>query len=293
MMVTRPIVVVPPPITTNSANNPPQAVDSDSSPPSDTAVQEEENDDKEKSKQNIHNSGDYIVLEVLPHDTTSFTQGLTFMNGRLYEGTGYEGFSKLMELDTVSGEVIRSVPVDSKYFGEGIAGFVDETGRSCIIQLTYHALKGFIYDANTFEIIREFDFDTVTKEGWGITYDDVNQQFVVSDGSHFLYFWDRDTLKETRRVTVTWNKRNIPHINELEFLPDGNHEILANVFFHNVLVRIDLETGRITQIHNFTDLYQDRILKADVFNGVSITDKPNEFWVTGKYWPHLYRIKLL
>ena len=82
----------------------------------------------------------------------------------------------------------------------------------------------------------------------------------------------------------------VSRLNELEFY---NGSILANIWQKDVLIRIDPETGDVIKVYDFSDLYTDRIPEADCFNGVSATERENEFYVTGKYWPHMYRVKLL
>src|SRR5678815_3668910 len=44
----------------------------------------------------------HTIIQVYPHDTSFYTQGLTFYKGELYEGTGdpgYVGQSRLMKID--------------------------------------------------------------------------------------------------------------------------------------------------------------------------------------------------
>jgi len=46
----------------------------------------------------------YEIISVLPHDEKSFTQGLSYYNGVLYEGTGLHGQSRLRKIDPTTGE---------------------------------------------------------------------------------------------------------------------------------------------------------------------------------------------
>lgn len=240
----------------------------------------------------------YVVLEVLPHDESSFTQGLTFCNGNLYEGAGMHGASQLRHVDPQSGNVLSLHQMDDRYFGEGIAHFTDATGEMRLIQLTWKQKKGFIYRIKDFEVMQEFTYETTTGEGWGVTYDEASREFVVSDGSSWLVFWDRDTLQEKRRIQVQLRReqsqepqvQDVPHVNELEW---DNGTILANVWYQNVLIRIDPTTGFVQQVYDFSSLYINRTPKADCFNGIALTDTPGELYVTGKWWPHMYRVKLL
>ena len=254
----------------------------------------------------------YDVLATSPHDPSAFTQGLTYFGGKLYEGTGLNGKSELRDLELgvgegVTGSVLRSTKLDEKYFGEGIAHYHDANGNERIIQITWQEQTGFIYDAKTFEVLKEFRYETKTNEGWGITYDDARREFIVSDGSDFLFFWDRDTLEEKRRVQVTLRNlvsnnddddddepeistRPVQQINELEMV---NGLVFANVWYQNVLIAIDPVDGQVVRVYDFTKLYTKRSPEADCFNGISVTDKTDEVLVTGKNWPNMYRIRLL
>ena len=253
-------------------------------------------DNSERKTNQVGNH--YVVLEVLPHDESAFTQGLTFFNGNLYEGTGMHGASQLRHVDPQSGNVLSLHQMDPRYFGEGIAHFADATGEMQLIQLTWQQKKGFIYRIKDFEVMQEFTYETTTGEGWGITYDEASREFVVSDGSSWLVFWDRDTLEEKRRIQVKLRREQsqephvqaIHHVNELEW---DNGTILANLWYQNVLIRIDPTTGFVQQVYDFSSLYRNRTPKADCFNGIALTDTPGELFVTGKWWPHMYRVKLL
>ena len=88
----------------------------------------------------------YKVVNTFPHDISSYTQGLEFHQGVLYEGTGQYGQSKLMKTDYKTGKVLLSTPLDPKYFGEGITIFNNK-----VYQLTWQEQTGFIYDAQTLD----------------------------------------------------------------------------------------------------------------------------------------------
>lgn len=239
----------------------------------------------------------YEILEILPHDVDAFTQGLTYdpVHNILWEGTGLEGSSQLRQVDPKTGDVIKKVSLESKYFGEGISFYKDKDGhRRFIIQISWKDKTGWIYDAETMELSKTFNYETSTGEGWGITYNPNRHEFYVSDGSQYIMVWDATTLQEIRRFTVVHPQTStqIPHLNELEFSPSDN-TLLANVWYKDAILKIDVDTGRITQIYDFTKLYPHRKKGEDCFNGISITEKPNEFWVTGKLWPSMYRVKVL
>ena len=55
---------------------------------------------------------DHTIIDTLPHDTSFYTQGLTFYKGELYEGTGspgYLGKSRLMKIDLETGKALDSI----------------------------------------------------------------------------------------------------------------------------------------------------------------------------------------
>jgi glutaminyl-peptide cyclotransferase len=156
-------------------------------------------------------------------------------------------------------------------------------------------------------------YNTTTTEGWGITYSKQNHQLYVTDGSSYLHTWDVATKKEITKVPVTYQYSDMDapmsmnRLNELEYDPVTN-TILANVWITNMIVRIDIATGFILTIYDFSSLYTNRTTKADVFNGIALTyDALQQFnnnntttgiqtdqvWVTGKYWPSMYRVQLI
>jgi len=245
--------------------------------------------------------GNYNLLEVLPHDPSAFTQGLTSYNGKLYESIGLYGKSQLREINPTDGSVLSSHALDHQYFAEGLTYFQDVHGNHRLLQLTWKAKIGFIYDATSFHLVKEFTYDTQTGEGWGITFDPETKMLIVSDGSEWLHFWDSETLEEVKRIRVMIGQSNprtketmfnpVNYLNELEFV---NGRVLANVWYQDVMVSIDPNTGTVDRLIDFKDLYKNRDSQADCFNGIAQWgDEPGELLVTGKLWPKMYRIKLM
>ena len=174
-----------------------------------------------------------------------FRQGLSYgIDGMLYETTGLYGQSKVRRINPHTFEVEHSVDIDEKYFGEGSTFFRDLNGNGRLIHITWLEQTGFIYDSDTLQQLHEFNFTTTppSHEGWGITYDASNQEFIVSDGSKFLYFWDRDSLMEKRKVEVTRLDGSYQdQLNELEYM-DGL--VCCNIWYSDEIICVDPTTGK-------------------------------------------------
>jgi len=225
--------------------------------------------------------GSFEVVSSYPHDPTSFTQGLVWHDGALYESTGLEGQSKLRRLEFPSGRVLKEINLASEFFAEGLA-LVD----SRLIQLTWQSHRGFVYDLDTFRKLQEFAYDT---EGWGLTYDGKN--LILSDGSSDLFYLDPQTFKPLRKLAVTMNGKPLPELNELEFI-EG--EIWANVWQTDMIVRIDPSTGRVTSFLNLKGILapSDKTGREDVLNGIAYDAERKRIFITGKLWPRIFEIRV-
>lgn len=132
------------------------------------------------------------MLKEYPHDASSFTQGLAWENGQLYEGTGLEGKSKLLNVDLATGKINKAVDLGAEYFGEGICILKDK-----IYQLTWQNRKVFVYDKSTFNLLQTFSIET---EGWGICTD--GQNLIVSDGTNKLSFYDPEKFQLIKELFI-------------------------------------------------------------------------------------------
>jgi glutamine cyclotransferase len=231
---------------------------------------------------NVSKTWTYKIVNIFHHDQKAFTQGLVFENGVLYEGTGIEGHSELRKVELETGNVLQRVKLPDQYFGEGVTIFKDQ-----IIQLTYQSKVGFVYDKDSFELLREFTYPT---EGWGITHDGTH--LIMSDGTPMLYFLDPETLKQINRMMVLEQDRPVWGLNELEYV---NGEIYANVWPTDRIVRIEPETGKVVGWIDMKGLLppEDRSEEIDVFNGIAYDPDNQRLFMTGKYWPKLFEIKLI
>jgi len=231
----------------------------------------------------------YNIVKVYPHDTTSYIEGLFLHNNALYESTGNNGKSKLLKLNIENGKPEKEIKLDSAYFGEGISMVNNK-----IYQLTWQEHKVFVYDANTFKKIKEMQWPF---EGWGMTTD--GKQLIISTGGSNLYFVNPDDFKIIKQVSVTDNYGPVGNINELEYV---NGIIYANLYQTNYILKIDPQTGKVTGKLDLTGILDKSSIPYDpakydvnsgnVLNGIAYDSAKNSFYVTGKYWPALFEIKL-
>ncbi len=225
----------------------------------------------------------FRVAHSYPHDPTSFTEGLCYADGSLYEGTGREGQSALRKEDLTTGAVTKQHSLAPDLFGEGVAAYQDK-----IVQLTWQSHTGFVYDRNTFALLGQFSYDT---EGWGVTWDD--RRLIMSDGTATLYFLDPGTFQVVRRVEVhTPDGQPVTGLNELEYIKG---EVFANVFPTNRIVRITPASGRVVGWIDLTGLLGDAAAgqPVDVLNGIAYDARTDRLFVTGKLWPLLFEIRLV
>lgn len=221
----------------------------------------------------------YDVVGITPHDPNAFLQGLVWYDGGFYEGTGLEGRSTLRRVEYPSGKVVKSISLTPDLFGEGVALVGDQ-----LMQLTWKSKRGFVYDRESFRLLREFTYDT---EGWGLTYDGTN--LILSDGSNMLTFIDPQTFKPIRKLPVIMNGRPIDQLNELEYI-EG--EIWSNVWQTNYILRIDPATGQVKSYLEMKGLLQNPTGHEDVLNGIAYDPQAKRIFVSGKLWPNIYEIKV-
>jgi glutamine cyclotransferase len=224
----------------------------------------------------------YRIVNVYPHDKDAFTQGLVFENGILYESTGRFGYSSLRKVELETGAVLEIHDLPPEYFGEGITIFNNK-----IFQLTWQSYTGFIYDKENFLLLENFYYST---EGWGITND--GKHFIFSDGTAVLHFLNPETYEEVKQIEVKAENGPVLNLNELEYI-DG--EIYANVLPTDRIARIDPETGNVLGWINLNGLLgaDQHNTQANVLNGIAYDQEKKRLFVTGKFWPKLFEIKLI
>jgi len=223
----------------------------------------------------------YTVVRTYPHDRTAFTQGLQFVDGFLYEGTGLNGRSTIRKVKLETGEVIQSRPVPAQYFGEGIVVWKDT-----LIELTWRSQIALVYDRESFAPRRTFAY---AGEGWGLTHDGTS--LIMSDGSDALRFLDPSTFAERRRIHVTAGGVPLRDLNELEYV---NGQIFANVWQTDYIARIAPDSGRVVGWIDLTGILPAaERAGTDVMNGIAYDAARRRWFVTGKLWPRLFEISLV
>jgi glutamine cyclotransferase len=223
----------------------------------------------------------YQIVRVYPHDREAFTQGLQFVDGALYEGTGLNGRSSIRKVELETGKVLQRRSVSDEHFGEGITVW-----KSDLIELTWQSHVAFVYDRTTFEPKKRFSYPG---EGWGMTQDGVN--LIMSDGSDELRVLDPVTFAEKRRIKVTAAGAPLRNLNELEYVKG---EIFANIWQTDYVARIAPDTGKVSGYIDLRGLLTPaERAKTDVLNGIAYDEKQDRLFVTGKLWPKLFEIKIV
>lgn len=223
----------------------------------------------------------YDVVARYPHDPGAFTQGLVLEEGVLFEGTGLYGESSLRRVDRTTGAVLQRHDLAPNLFGEGVTVFEDR-----ILQLTWQAGTGFVYDRDTFQPEREFSYET---EGWGLTHD--GTRLIMSDGTARLYFLDPEELDVVADVAVRWEGDPVERLNELEYI-EGH--VFANVWLTDRIAVIDPATGDVVSWLDLEGLLPaEERNDADVLNGIAFDPETGHLLVTGKLWPRLFEIELV
>ncbi len=213
-----------------------------------------------------------------PHDRGAFTQGLIYLNGTLYEGTGRYGESELREVDLATGTVLARRELPPNRFGEGITVRGDR-----LYQLTWKAGEGYIYSRSTFERVGEYSYNG---EGWGLATD--GERLIMSDGSATLRFLDADTFEVVRRVEVRAAGEPVRNLNELEYI-DG--VVYANIWYEDRIAMIEPHTGTVLGWIDCSGLKSELEDSSgiDVLNGIASDESSGELLLTGKFWPNLFR----
>ena len=233
------------------------------------------------NQKRIDPNGVIEILNKYPHDRKSFTQGLTFDNGFLYESSGDPKNSTLFKSKLETAKKLKSIIIKDEIFAEGITIF-----KNKIYQLSWKKGYCFVYDKETFKLIDTFKYEG---EGWGITTDGEN--LIISDGSNILRFYDPETYHELKKLPILNNKREkINMINELEFI---NGQIWANIWNKDKIIIINPKNGELIEEIDFSFLWNNCLprTKSQDLNGIAYDSKTNRIFITGKKWNWIFEIK--
>lgn len=223
------------------------------------------------------------IVRRFPHNESSFTQGLAFSGDQLYEGTGdpnQTGASLVAKVNLNTGEIGQKIGLDATRFGEGITILGDQ-----IFQLTWLNHKCLVYNKETLELLKEFDYST---EGWGICTD--GKVLFMSDGSERIYVRNPKNFDIIKTIEVYTNEFAIPRLNELEYV---NGLIYANIWTSNEIAVIDPLSGKVIALIDATNLVNEGKGNGEVLNGIAYQAKTNKLYMTGKFWPTMFEVKVL
>ncbi len=223
----------------------------------------------------------YEIINIFPHDPESFTQGLIWDDGYLYESTGLYSLSSLRKVELKTGKAVKKIPLADNYFAEGITIFDDK-----IFLLTWKEQTGFVYDRDTFQLLDTFSYPY---EGWGIATD--GKFLIISDGTSILHFLNPKTLQEIKQIKVHDGLFLVNWINELEYI-EGY--IYANIWQKDRIAVIKPDTGKVVYWLDLSGILDNvqHSKNVDVLNGIAWDEENNRLFVTGKFWPAIFEIKI-
>ncbi len=243
-------------------------------------VPSEEMQQQENNAPVIHYSDALALVCEYPHDTTSFTQGLFFYGGEMYESTGQYEKSKLYKnIDIASGTAETEYSFSGDIFAEGSVVFGDT-----LYVLTYRENQVLTFDPETLEYKNTYSYP---RQGWGLTTD--GEYLIASDGTSDLFFMD-ESLGTQKTVTVRLDGKAQTNINELEYI---NGEIWANQWLTERILIIDPDNGNVKRVIDFSGMYTPiSESQDDVLNGIAYNPESGKIYITGKHWNKLYEFEL-
>lgn len=224
----------------------------------------------------------YKVLKTYNQPANIFNEGMVLENGILYESSGLYLTSKIIKLDLKSEKVIQEYKLPPQYFAEGITIIGDN-----LYQLTYKEHVLFVYDKTTLKLKASHSFPF---EGWGLTTD--GKDLIFSNGTAILQFMDPNTFKIVRRIIVKDHASPVNNLNSLQYV---DNKIYANVYTTNKIAIIAATDGEVlawldlAKINKFDQPKDYRIVP----NGIAYNSQNQTLFVSGKFWPKIFELKLL
>jgi glutaminyl-peptide cyclotransferase len=227
----------------------------------------------------------YSTIGQYPHDTATFTQGLEFYKGKLFESGGDLKNSVLRFGDAKTGVAEKKNMMGTdKIFAEGITILNEK-----IYQLTWQTHEVFVYDVN--DITKPIQQLTWALEGWGITNNGTD--LLITTGDTKLHTVDPLTFKIKNTVEIHDATGPIKEVNELEYV-DGF--VWGNRWHTNDIVKINPATGEIVGKMNFDNLLdpKDEVGRGEerTLNGIAYNKETKTFFITGKRWPKMFEVRV-
>ena len=222
----------------------------------------------------------YRIIDSIPHNPQSFTQGLIYHEGKLLESTGSTGRGTMViVIDPTTGKELKATSRTTSYFGEGLA-----TDGCVLFQLSWQQGQIHLF---TWPNLASIGAIPLQGEGWGLAF--WQDTFYLSNGSDTLYLYNKYFSKVLQKKPIMYQGKPLDLINELEYV-EG--EIYANRWFSDTIFVIDPRTGTITNTIDFTKLSKRNTLSQEnVLNGVAYRAK-NQFYITGKMWQWIYLVEI-
>ncbi len=220
------------------------------------------------------------IIGKIPHSRKSFTQGLLYENGKLFESTGAPDnrSSEVLLIGSADGTVIKRNKVPN-VFAEGLTLLNNK-----LTLLTWRSQIAFQMNKESFNTENQLQY---IGEGWGLTDD--GSVFIMSNGSDSLFIRDLN-FNIIGKVAVTYKGDPLFKINELEFV---NGVIFANVWYSDFIYEIDISTGNVVSKIDCSILRAKctNIDKHNVLNGIAYDRNNDLFYLTGKDWPWIFKVK--
>lgn len=247
----------------------------------------------------LSNTINYKVINIFSRkNPTVYTQGLFYHNYSIYESGGLYQKSTLTHMDWPSQKIIQQINLESKYFGEGIAGC---SINNLIYQLTYKEKEVLLYSFPNLELKHKIKMPSELMEGWGMCTGAEKDEFFATDGSDKIFILkinkENNELSVKSQIKVTKNMRSIHRLNEIIY--DGVY-IYCNVYFENVILKINPNNGEVMNVYDMQPLIDyelkngkltnSRLHQGDVLNGIVYIPEKKSFILTGKLWDYYYEI---
>jgi glutamine cyclotransferase len=216
----------------------------------------------------------YQIIDTQPHNPNSFIQGWVKHQGDFFESSGLYGRSFVQRYNN---KMISTTPIPKHFFAEGLTVLNNK-----LYLLTWKAGTLLIFDKDSLHITQQL---TYQGEGWGLTHN--TQSLIMSNGTSTLFFREPKHFQIIRRLTVKQRLR----LNELEYV---NGIIWANNWLDDSLYAINSQNGCVLGHIDFGPLRENTVNPnaSNILNGIAYDSARQGLWVTGKYWPIRYLIRL-